>query len=398
MFGFLDKYGPRLRDVLLEFFSREELVVLARDLGIGGSVLKGVASADLVDVILERIAALEMDFADIANWIGRRRPDIAEQLAELLRIPTAHAEPPAKGIVRRWPLDGPPPDDFPLEALAPPGDEDIGTGGGPAGRDESAITIHPGTPQPNVPPTSALLEEAIRLDVAAPPYAIKDEPFDLAVAVRQPDAPLLAVEDLTQVSSEEGAIFRQYGDEVVLYRIEVTAAGCDVAPPDYTLKLRPRQNSRPCFFNVTPHRTGKQFIVVTAYQADEAVAAQTRLKIEVQVPVGPAGIPRSDYFTPAELLHIAQLLLQAGMDDIDRQELLILNMNPLYRASLPEADSADVQLRRWLDALNTTAPLTGGELPFETFLLNAVEATKPRVESVALQAYLDRLRASQVGT
>ena len=69
--------------------------------------------------------------------------------------------------------------------------------------------------------------------------------------------------------------------------VAVTAASCHVQPPHYILKLRPRGNSAPCWFQITPHRPGKQSIVVTAYQQDDALAAQTRLSIEVQVPVSP---------------------------------------------------------------------------------------------------------------
>ena len=138
-------------------------------------------------------------------------------------------------------------------------------------------------------PEAPLIEEAIRLDVAHPPTAFVDEEFVLAVAVRRPDAPALTVKDLTEVSSEEGSVFRHDGDEVVLYRVAVSATGCDVAPSHYVLKLRPRANSRTCWFQITAHRPGKRSIFVTAYQEDDALAAQTRLSIEVQVPIAPGG-------------------------------------------------------------------------------------------------------------
>jgi hypothetical protein len=120
-----------------------------------------------------------------------------------------------------------------------------------------------------------------------------DEEFELAVAVRRPDAPPLTVEDLnedlTEVSSEEGRVFRRERDEVVLYRVEVSGTHCDVKPSRYTLKLRPGANSRTCWFRITAHRPGKRSIFVTAYQEDDALAAQTRLSIEVQVRVAPEG-------------------------------------------------------------------------------------------------------------
>jgi hypothetical protein len=152
--------------------------------------------------------------------------------------------------------------------------------------DVGTMVINMGsTPEPDAP----LVEEAIRLDVAHPPTAILGVPFDLAVAVQTPDAPALTVDDLTQVSSEGGSVFRHQDDEVVLYRIAVSAVGCEVEPPHYVLKLRPQASSQICWFQITAHRPGKRSIFVTAYQEDEALAAQTRLSIKVQVPITPDG-------------------------------------------------------------------------------------------------------------
>jgi hypothetical protein len=134
-------------------------------------------------------------------------------------------------------------------------------------------------------PASSLIEEAIRLDVAAPPTAVLNEPFDLAVAVRQPDAPSLSIADLTEVVSSPGSVFRTEEAEIVKYRIEVTGSECEVEPESYTLKLRPRANSRPCFFSITPRRPGVRSLFVNAYQEDESLAASTRIRIEVRVAV-----------------------------------------------------------------------------------------------------------------
>ncbi|MCC6456064.1 MAG: matrixin family metalloprotease [Caldilineaceae bacterium] len=138
------------------------------------------------------------------------------------------------------------------------------------------------TPEPQSPP---LIEEAIRLDVAHPEQAYVDEPFDLAVAVRQRDAPVLAVEDLPKTISEEGTIYREQGDDVIQYRIEVIGADCDVQPSHYVILLHPGENAKPRFFQVTAHRAGKRTLVVNAYQEDGALAAQTRMRIEVQMSV-----------------------------------------------------------------------------------------------------------------
>ncbi|MEZ4656598.1 MAG: hypothetical protein R2911_03430 [Caldilineaceae bacterium] len=133
-----------------------------------------------------------------------------------------------------------------------------------------------------------LIEERIRLDVATPPAAFVDDPFEIAVSIRQPDAPKLAVEELTEVTSEEGSIFRADEDELVAYRVEITALGCDVTPPHYIIKLRPGTDSRIYFYQVTPRRAGNMTILVNAYQVgDDALAAQTRLRLAVSLPVGP---------------------------------------------------------------------------------------------------------------
>jgi hypothetical protein len=130
-----------------------------------------------------------------------------------------------------------------------------------------------------------MIKEEIRLDVAAPPETHLNEPFDLAVAVRQPKAPKLAIEDLSQVTSAEGAVFRTNEEDVIKYRLEVTGSGVQVSPSHYVIKLRPNENSQPYYFQVTPLHPGRRSLFITAYQQDEALAAQTRITLEVQVPV-----------------------------------------------------------------------------------------------------------------
>ena len=173
------------------------------------------------------------------------------------------------------------PDPAPEAIAAVPGAE-TGTGtGSDSGTGTSLEAL--GAETLGIP--KGLFEEKIRLDVATPQTAILDEPFDLAVAVVRPTAPPLAIDDLPAVSSEEGTVFRPGPEEVIRYRIGVTGANCDVSPPSYTILLRPGEDSKPRFFQVTPHKPGKCTLVVNAYQEDDVLAAQTRVRIEVQVPV-----------------------------------------------------------------------------------------------------------------
>lgn len=151
---------------------------------------------------------------------------------------------------------------------------------GPAGTQPSAGPV-PGADEHTV-------EERVRLDVALPKSAVVNEPFDLVIAVRQPDAPTLAIADLDHVVFAEGSIFPSEEHDVVKYRIKVTGVGFQITPPSYLLALRPGANLRPVAFQVTSSRLGKRSLLVNAYQEDGALVVQTRLTIEVVVAVAPA--------------------------------------------------------------------------------------------------------------
>jgi hypothetical protein len=136
-------------------------------------------------------------------------------------------------------------------------------------------------------PDAALIEEKLRLDAVLPRTATVGEAFDLMIAVRQPDAPPLSVADLEQVVSAPGSVFRRENSELVKYRIEVTGATFTIEPRSYLVKLRPRQNSQPVTFQVVGSKAGRHSLLVSAYQDDDSLAAQTRLSIELQVAVQP---------------------------------------------------------------------------------------------------------------
>lgn len=150
------------------------------------------------------------------------------------------------------------------------------------------LTIVQGGAAPAAPdPDANAIEERLRLDVALPSAVVVDEPFDLVIAVRQPESPVLAVADLDQVVSAGGSVFRSEADQVLRYRIEVAGAGFQVTPPSYVLKLRPHEDSAPVAFQVVASRPGRRSLFVTAFQEDGALAAQTRLSITVGVAVQP---------------------------------------------------------------------------------------------------------------
>jgi hypothetical protein len=212
----------------------------------------------------------------------------------------------------------------------------------------------------------ALIEESIRLDVAHPEQAYVDEPFDLAVAVRQRDAPVLTIEDLPRTISEEGTIYREQGDEVIQYRIEVIGADCDVQPPHYVILLHPGENAKPRFFQITAHRSGKRTLVVNAYQEDGALAAQTRMRIEVQLPVtrvqplpDRAVLAEMDgELTPKEVEQLHEALLSAfNRNQLERVTLFGLDVRYDNIVRAGDFSSEVFDLLKWAIANNKIAAL-----------------------------------------
>lgn len=138
---------------------------------------------------------------------------------------------------------------------------------------------------PAQPPPS-LQREEIRLDVVTPETAVVDEPFDMAVAIRQPASPALTVDDLPKLTTALGEIYRSAGQDLIKYRVEVEVDDCEVKPAHYDFLLAQGRDSIVQYFQLTPKRSGNLSIIVNAYQADSAVlAATTRVRLKAGVAV-----------------------------------------------------------------------------------------------------------------
>ncbi len=163
-----------------------------------------------------------------------------------------------------------------------------------------------GPPAPSPPPPAAreepprqvipeddLIEERIRLDVAAPSTpAVVGEAFEIAVAIRQPQSDSLEVDGLDRVTSADGFIFRHEAREIVRYRVKVSAPNCQIETKEQSFLLRAGRESEARFFQIIPKKAGDLSIIVTAYQEDELVVAQTRVRVVVTIkavnPTGPS--------------------------------------------------------------------------------------------------------------
>ena len=74
--------------------------------------------------------------------------------------------------------------------------------------------------------------------------------FDLAVAIRQPYAPLLTLDDLPDVKSAPGKVYRPREEDVIRYHIEVSGENCKFYPPYYDLLLHRGKNQNRGFFKL----------------------------------------------------------------------------------------------------------------------------------------------------
>lgn len=126
----------------------------------------------------------------------------------------------------------------------------------------------PPPPSPAVPPTSpgpAIV--TLRLDAAAPASVVAGRPFDLAVALRRPDSPPLAPDDLAQRESAGVGVLWVEGAAFVSLRIQVSAPDCDIAGGDTRpVRLLAGQDGPTVYFQLTPRRAGPLSIIITVYQ------------------------------------------------------------------------------------------------------------------------------------
>jgi len=97
-------------------------------------------------------------------------------------------------------------------------------------------------------------------------------------------------------------------------------------------------------------------------------------------------------FNPQEVLKIHELLLRANLAGEDSLSALTGGMNTHVRASLPTGGVPHVRLLLLLQALNQIGELSGGEVPFETFLNNAAHLTRGRPESAELDRFARVIR------
>lgn len=184
----------------------------------------------------------------------------------------------------------------------------------PGGRDDLTGGVHEVIPEPPAPtPQPPVLEStavALRLDAAAPERVTTGRPFDLAVAIRLPESPPLAPDDLTRRDSAPFAVSWPAGAVFLSMRIEISASDCDLHGPNAQSVRLPRGQDGPAvYFQLTPRRAGPLSIIITVYQETdwigsarlrtEAGAEEPRGALAMTVESGPAGAPAGGAASPA---------------------------------------------------------------------------------------------------
>lgn len=174
------------------------------------------------------------------------------------------------------------------------------------------IAPEPTAPEPSSPTPQPVLESAavsLRLDAAAPERVTTGRPFDLAVAIRRPESPPLAPDDLTRRDSAPFAVSWPAGATFLSMRIEISAPDCDLHGPNAQSVRLPRGQDGPTvYFQLTPRRAGPLSVIITVYQETdwigsarlrtEAGADEPRGALAMTVESGPAGAPAGGAASP----------------------------------------------------------------------------------------------------
>jgi hypothetical protein len=183
-------------------------------------------------------------------------------------------------------------------------------------------------PQPPIPelPKSEAIIAALRLDAALPARVVVGKSFVLAVAVRRPESPVLAPEDLERRESAEFFVEERPEENFHRLRLQVTAPECDIHGEDSKTVLLPAGSDSPTVdFHLTPRRAGSINISITVYQQTD-LAGSARLHTEAGEEEPRGGLTMSFVSAPLPLDSLDQSVvlldaLEQGYDDSELQEL-----------------------------------------------------------------------------
>lgn len=234
------------------------------------------------------------------------------------------------------------------EAIAP----EETTGGAPAGEVGNGsgvseverpepVPANGGSSQPPPPTVPGVV--GLRLDAALPERVTIGHAFDLAVAVKRPESPALAPDDLARRESAEFAAVWPDNAAFIQLQIQVSAPDCLIHNGDTRpVRLFAGQDGPPVYFQLTPQRAGPLSVIITVYQEMDWVGS-TRLRTEA----GP-GEPRGEIAIAVNSLPLSapevsqQALWKAISEGYNESELrdLCFELNIDYEELPGETKSA----------------------------------------------------------
>jgi hypothetical protein len=153
--------------------------------------------------------------------------------------------------------------------------------------------------------TRADKPRSLRLDTALPSQVQQHRSFELAVAIRQPESPVLQEDDLDQTKSEELQVEWPEDAGSIALRIQISAPECTIQKDSCSFRLYRDKDSPIFYFHLIPEQAGRIGIIVTVYQEQEWLGG-TRLHTVAQEQV--AGKMKVNvYSRPIRPEHVAQV-------------------------------------------------------------------------------------------
>ncbi|HRN69038.1 MAG TPA: hypothetical protein PLD89_13010 [Promineifilum sp.] len=170
-------------------------------------------------------------------------------------------------------MSGSPPPDEGTEAAMIGGDELIAEL-----VEETTTAEPPGEATTTGPPGETMTP--LRLDAALPDHVVVGRAFDLAVAIKRPEAPQLAPDDLDRRESAGFEAAWPADAAFIRLRVQISAPECLIHGGDSRdVRLPAGADGPPVYFQLTPQKAGPLSVIITVYQETDWVGS-TRLRTE----------------------------------------------------------------------------------------------------------------------
>lgn len=148
--------------------------------------------------------------------------------------------------------------------------------------------VHTGTGNINVRSGKKKVQQEVvrlRLDAAVPEQVFAERTFDVAVAIRQPESPVLTEDTLAKRQSGDVITAWPTSSPYIHLRIQLSARECTIHGADNrAFRLYQAQDSPVFYFQLTPRKLGEISLILTVYQEDNWIgSARVRTRVQEQI-------------------------------------------------------------------------------------------------------------------